>query len=154
MRLTEAGLPLAAQVALGVGLVAGYWVWSRAYYRLLDPALRGAVGRMLGVPIAWVLRHDASYETPFEMVRTPYRRWTWGIPDVTRRTFLRDGAVAFLSLLLVNVLAGVWPAALFLYLFLGPQLLSYVVFLPACLAVIGIYSTFWSGRYEVPGMRS
>jgi hypothetical protein len=63
-RLTEAGLPLAAQVALGAGLVVGYWAWSRAYYRLLDPALRGVVGRMLGAPVAWVLRHDASYETP------------------------------------------------------------------------------------------
>jgi len=153
-QLITAAWPLRLQVAFAVVLVAGYFLWSRLYYRSVDRRLRSAVGRRLGARIIWVPRHSGSYQTPFETGFARYHRWTWGIEAEHDRTFLRDGLVALLTLVIVNVLGGLWPIAIFLWVFLGLEALAYVVFLPLCVALIAIYSIFWSGRYQVSGMRT
>ena len=152
-RLITAAWPLHLQIAFAVAEVVGYFIWSRLYFRVLDQPLRSQIGRALGVSIIWVLRHSSSYQTPFESGFSRYHRWSWGIEAESERTLLRDGAVAMLSFLCVNVFGGLWPIAIFLFVFLGLDALSYVVFIPVCIAVIAIYSVFWSGRYEVAGMR-
>lgn len=151
--LVTAGWPLAWQIAFGVALLAGYFAWSRIYFRAVDPGLRAWLGRRLGARVVWVQRHGAEYPTPFELTRAQYRRWSWGIEPEAQRTFGRDGAAAVLCILCVNVLGGLWIPAAFLFVFLGLKAISYVVFLPACVGVIGIYSAFWSGKHEVDGMR-
>ena len=151
--LIAAALPLPWQVALGALLVAGAWLWARLYYRRVDPRVRASIGRLLGTRIIWVLRNSSSYETPFLWERTPYRYWSWGIEALADRTLLRDGLTGLLSVLIVNVTGGLWPFALFLWAFLGLKALSYVVFLPVCCALLVIYAIFWSGRYEIAGMR-
>ena len=152
-RLVAAGWPLPAQAALGIALVAGYVAWSRAYYRGADPAVRRHLGRRLGAELVWVVRGDGSYATPFAWGAARRPRWSWGIAAEGDRTFARDGVVALLCVLVVNVLAGVVPVALLLYAFAGARVLSYAVFLPACVAMLAIYALRWSGRYEVAGMR-
>jgi hypothetical protein len=149
-RLIAAAWPLPWQAALGCALAAGYLAWSRLYYAALDPRLRRAVGGAVGARVVWVRRHSADYPTPFELggVRRP-PRWSWGIAAEGERSWGRDAAVSLLCVLLVNVAAGLWPAALVLYAFAGARVLSYAVFLPTCLAAIAIYSVFWTGRYAV-----
>jgi hypothetical protein len=151
--LIVATLPLAWQVALGALLVMGAWMWARLYYRRVDPLVRASVGRLLGTRIIWVLRNSSSYETPFLWERTHYRYWSWGVAAPADRTLLRDGLTVLLSVLIVNVACGLWPCALFLWVFLGLKALSYVVFLPVCCALLVISSIFWTGRYEITGMR-
>jgi hypothetical protein len=85
--------------------------------------------------------------------RTHYRYWSWGIAAPAERTLLRDGLTCLLSVLIVNGAGGLWPFALFLWLFLGLKALSSVVFLPVCWALLVIYAIFWTGRYEIAGMR-
>ncbi len=152
-QLTTAAWPLWFQVAFALVLVAGYLIWSRLYYHVVDQILRIRIGGSLGVDIIWVRRHSRSYPTPFESGWARYQQWSWGIAAEHERTFLRDDLVAALSLLVVNVLAGLWPIAIFLFVFLGLKALSYVVFLPLCVAMLAIYAVFWSGKYEVAGMR-
>lgn len=152
--LVTAAWPFPLQAAFGVALAAGYFLWSRLYFRVLDPALRGRLGRALGARVVWVHRHGGSYPTPLETGFRSYRRWSWGIEEESRRTLLRDGAAAALSFLCVNVAGGLWPIALFLFVALELRALSYVVLMPVCLAALAIYSVFWSGRYEVAGMRA
>jgi VIT1/CCC1 family predicted Fe2+/Mn2+ transporter len=153
--LITAAWPLPMQMAFGAGLVAVYWAWSRFYYAVIDPALRNVVGGVLGAKVVWVPRHSAEYETPLELgfPRNRYHRWTWGIAVPARRTVRNDLAASLLSLLFVTLIGGLWPIAVFLFVFLQLKALSYVVFLPVCLAVIAIYSLFWAGRHEVAGMR-
>lgn len=152
--LVTAAWPFPWQVAFGVALAAGYFIWSRLYFRALDPALRGRVGRALGARVVWVLRHSGSYPTPLETGFRSYQRWSCGIADESERTLLRDGAVAALSVVCVNLVGGLCPIAVFLFVALELRALSYVVLMPVCLAAIFIYSVFWSGRYEVAGMRA
>ncbi|HEX6289554.1 MAG TPA: hypothetical protein VFZ66_10205 [Herpetosiphonaceae bacterium] len=152
-QLITAAWPLSWQAAFAIAAVVGYFAWSRLYFRVVDPIVRARVGSALGTRILWVPRHSASYQTAFESGFDRYHYWSWGIEAESERTFLRDGAVALLSFLCVNILAGCWPVAVFLLVALGLEALSYVVFVPACLAILAIYAIFWSGRYEVTGMR-
>lgn len=154
-RLITAAWPLPMQIAFGVAMIAGYWIWSRLYYTAIDTALRRVAGGVLGARVVWVLRHSAEYQTPFELGlnHNRYFRWTWGIAQPERRTLGRDAAAWLLSFLIVTLLGGLWPVAVFLVVFLVWKALSYVVFLPVCLAVIAIYSLFWAGRHQVAGMR-
>jgi hypothetical protein len=152
--LVTAAWPFPLQVVFGVALAAGYFLWSRLYFRALDPALRGRLGRALGARVVWVHRHSASYPTPLETGFRSYRRWSWGIEEERERTLLRDGAAAALSVVCVNLVGGLWPIAVFLFVALELRALSYVVLMPVCLAALVIYSVFWSGRYEAAGMRT
>lgn len=140
------GLP--AQIACALAIVAGYWLWSRWFYAVLDPALRHRLGARLGVRIGWVPRGSGRYPDPLEFDPAPGRwyAWTWGIPAPEERTVARDTLVLLFSILVVTVLGGLWPVAVFFYVALELKGLSYVVFLPASLAVVGIYGAHWSGR--------
>lgn len=155
--LFSAAWSLPTQVAAGALQVIGYFVWSRTYHRRVDPALRDWAGRCLGAPVVWVRRHTHEYDTPFELAflgMNRYARWTWGIQNPARRTFLRDATAYALGVLCVNGIAGTWPVAALLYLALSVHALSYVVFFPACVLNIALYSVFFSGLHEVDGMRS
>jgi hypothetical protein len=154
--LITAVWPLYLQVAFAVGISVIYYFWSILFYRVFDVSLRSFIGHALHVRIIWVLRHSSNYhQTQFEFGVTPtrYRRWTWGIEMEDKRTFFRDGAVSMLSLLVVNILAGLWPIAVFFYVFISLKALSYVVFLPSCIVLLIIYSTFWAGRHKLKGMQ-
>jgi|GEM_PF-6906969 len=152
-QLITASWPLRWQIIFALAIVGGYFIWSQLYFRVVDPVVRAYISRMLGLQIIWVLRHSSSYPTAFEFGFERYHRWSWGIATESQRTFLRDGMTMMLSLLWVNILAGLWPVAVFLLVSLGLQALSYIVFLPTCVATLAIYAIFWSGRYEVTGMR-
>ena len=147
--LVAARLPLPLQLAVGLALTLGYWAWARAFYARVDPALRAAVGRRLGTRVVWVRRNSAAYETPLQIVRVPYARWGWGIAAEGDRTLARDGAVVLGELVLLRVLTGAVPVVAFLFASLSLRLLSYVVFLPACLVVLTLYAVFWTGRSDV-----
>jgi hypothetical protein len=151
--LTRGAWPLGWQAVLAVVAVAGYWLWSRAYYRVVDPGMRRRVGRALGAAVVWVPRHTAEYQTPIESGFTRGRRWTWGIAAERERTATRDAAALALCVLVVNLAAGLWPVAVTLYLTLWRYPLSALLLIPVLTAVIAIYSVFWTGRYEVRGMR-
>lgn len=153
--LITAAWPLPAQIAFGTGLAAVYWAWSRFYYAVIDPALRNVLGGVLGAKVVWVARHGGEYETPLDLgfPDNRYDHWTWGIAVPAMRTVRNDAAALLLSFLFVTLLGGLWPIAVFLFVFLQLKALSYVVFLPVCVAVIAIYSVFWAGRHEVAGMR-
>ena len=153
VRLISAAWPFHVQVVFALATVIGYFLWSRLYFRAVDPLVRARVGHALGVHVIWVLRHSADYQTAFESGLERYYQWSWGIEAEHQRTFLRDGAVAILGFLIVSVLAGLTPIAVFLVATLGFNALSGVLFIPACVATLAIYAIFWSGRYEVSGMR-
>ena len=55
-------------------------------------------------------------------------------------------------LLLVPVLCGLSPVAVFLIAFLAADVLSVLVAYPLLFLTIPIYTRYWSGKYEVPGM--
>ncbi|PLS82906.1 MAG: hypothetical protein CYG59_02690 [Chloroflexi bacterium] len=151
--LITAASPLYWQLIFAVALVVGYFFWSRLYFQVLDPAVRDRIGAALGLKLIWVLRHSASYQTAFEWGSVRYHRWSWGIALEHQRTFLRDGLVVVLSLVCVNIIAGLWPLAVFLVVALELKALAYVTFFPTCCAMLALYAIFWSGRYEVAGMR-
>ncbi len=151
--LITAAWPLHGQVSFVIGIVLGYFIWSRLYFRVIDPGIRTRVGAALGVQLIWVLRHSASYQTAFEWEFARYYRWSWGIAQEQQRTFLCDGAVLVLSLLVVNIVAGLWPIGVFLAVALWLEALSYIVFFPTCCLMLALYAIFWSGRYAVAGMR-
>jgi hypothetical protein len=152
--LITAAWPFPWQVMGALTTAIGYFIWSRFYFRVFDRLVRAYVGQVFGTQIIWVLRHSQSYQTSFESGFARYPRWSWGIEREHERTFLRDGAVVVLSFLLVNLLGGLWPVAVFLFMALGLDALSYIIFLPTCIATLAIYGIFWSGRYEVTGMRA
>ena len=152
-QLTTAAWPLPWQIAFGVVMVMGYVGWSRLYFRVLDRGVRARIGRVLGVHIRWVQRHSASYQTPFETGFERYHAWSWGIEEERQRTFLRDGLVASLCFVVVNLAFGLWPVAIFFLVSLGLRALSAIILIPAIVAVVAIYAVFWAGRYEVAGMR-
>jgi hypothetical protein len=152
-QLISAAWPLPWQITFALTMLIGYFLWSRWYFRVGDGLVRRQLSQVIGTPIQWVLRHSASYPTAFESGFARYQRWSWGIAQERDRTWLRDGTVALLSILVVNVLAGLWPMALFLGVALGLNALSYLIFVPACVIMLAIYAIFWSGQYEVTGMR-
>ena len=152
-QLMTAAWPFSWQVVFALAATIGYFMWSRLYFRVVDPILRAWFGQALGLTIVWVLRHSARYQTAFESGLARYPRWSWGIAMEHQRTFLRDGAVVLLCCLCVNILSGLWPLAVFMFVALGLRALSYIILLPACIVMVAIYAIFWSGRYEVTGMQ-
>jgi hypothetical protein len=151
--LTRGAWPLGWQAVLAVVAVAGYWLWSRAYYRVVDPGMRRRVGRALGAAVVWVPRHTAEYQTPIESGFTRGRRWTWGIAAERERTATARRRRARALRPRRHLAAGLWPVAVTLYLTLWRYPLSALLLIPVLTAVIAIYSVFWTGRYEVRGMR-
>ena len=149
--LTTAAWPLGTQVMFAAGFLLAYWWWSRYGFAGVDRAARAWLGRRLGVTVVWVPRNTVEYQTPFHY-RGRYRRWSWGIAAEGDRTFVADGVVATASLLIVNAVAGALPIGPLLYVSLWLRALSYVVFLPACVVAIAIYSVYWSGHYHVAWM--
>ena len=150
--LTQAAWPLPLQLLSAAAFVIGYWVWSRHAYAAVDRAVRAWLGQRLGVAVVWVPRNTAEYATPF-YYRGRYRRWSWGIAAEADRTFTADGVVATASVVVVNIVAGAVPLAAPLYAAVSSGVWSYVVLLPASVAVIAIYSVYWSGHYRVAWMR-
>jgi len=57
-------------------------------------------------------------------------------------------------LFLVPVLCGLWPVAVFLVAFLAAEVPSILVAYPLLFLTILIYARYWSGKYEVAGMRT
>lgn len=151
-QLISAALPFPLQIAVALGLVVGYLSWSGLYFRVLDRRVRTHIGRALGVRVRWVRRGSASYQTPYELDSQRHFRWSWGIEDERQRTLLRDGLVATLCFVVVNLVGGLLPVAIFFLVTLWFRALSAVLLIPAIAAVLAIYTVFWSGRYEVTGM--
>ncbi len=141
---------LAPQIVFAIGWTMGYVIWSRAYYRILDPYLRRRASELLGVPIVWALR-QGTHNRPLGFGPL-YDTWAWYIPDEHARTVAKDTMVYVLWLVAVPVLGGLWPVAVLLLVFLGTSFLSPLVALPLLFAIIPIYSIYWSGRYELAGM--
>ncbi len=150
--LIAAALPLPLQIAAGAGLIVLFFLWPRFYYGVLDSPLRTVVGRMIGADVVWVPRNSAAYPTPAQWGYA-WRRWTWGIADPASRPRVSDVAAWVLSILIVNVMAGIWTGAVLYALFVPLRAISYVVFFPACIAFLFFYGVFWSGRREIAGMR-
>ena len=76
-----------------------------------------------------------------------------GSEEERERAFLRDGLVASLCFVVVNLACGRWPVAIFFVVSLGLRALSPIILIPAIMAMVAIYAVFWTGRYEVAGMR-
>jgi hypothetical protein len=141
---------LLLQIAFAIGWTAGYVLWSRAYYRTVDPRLRALIGEWLGARLGWVHRQGTGGR-PLRF-GPRYATWTWGIADPHARTAVNDSLVYVLYVLIVPVLAGLWPVALLLGLVLGMRWLHPLITLVLLFAIIPIYSLYWAGRYQVPGM--
>jgi hypothetical protein len=67
---------------------------------------------------------------------------------------LQEGVVYAAWLLLVPVLCGLLPVAVFLTAFLLADFPSILIAYPLLFLIIPIYIRYWSGKYEVSGMRS
>ncbi len=150
------GVALAVQLGIAVGWVVAYIAWSRWYYRRVDPALRQRVARRVGAPIVWTYRRGTTSGSSLSF-RLPVSTWSWGIDDAdhgTLRGAARDGGVFALYVLVVPVLAGMTPVAVLLVLVLGAHALHPLVAYPLLFLVIPLYARYWSGRYEVAGMRT
>ena len=149
------GGALAGQVALALGWVLGYVLWSRWYFRRLDPRLRSSLQGWAGGRVVWTYRRGGASGGSLSF-RLPVSTWSWGIDDADRSTLrgtVRDGAVYALYVVTVPVLAGLWPVAVLVVIALVAHLLHPLVAYPLFFVVIPVYARYWSGRYEVPGMR-
>ncbi|HEV2722247.1 MAG TPA: hypothetical protein VG323_19670 [Thermoanaerobaculia bacterium] len=126
----------------------GYVVWSLLYYRVLDPLLRRVVGAIVGTRVVWVYRKGSLYADPLSFT-LPYSRWSWGAAD-GENARAKDAVVYMLCVVLVFIIAGLWPVAVLLAAFFSKWLNPLVALLPLFL-IIPIYSIWWSGRYRVHG---
>ena len=108
---------------------------------------------MLGVRIVWAVRQGGFQKGPL-WFGPLYDTWSWCIEGGERRTILKEGLVYAAWLLVVPVLCGLLPVAVFLIPFLLVGFPSILVAYPLLFLIIPIYIRYWSGKYEVPGMRS
>lgn len=149
------GGALVGQLGIAVGWLIGYIGWSRWYYRRLDPALRARLSRRVGAPVVWTYRRGDRSGGNLSM-RLAISTWAWGLDDTDRSTLrgaARDGVVYALYVVAVPILAGLAPVALLLALILAHALHGLIAY-PLLFLVIAVYARYWSGRYEVPGMRT
>jgi hypothetical protein len=144
--------PLGVQIAFGVAYVVGSILWPRVYYRRLDPLLRKWLGHKLKVRIVWAVR-QGGLNRGLLWFGPLYDTWSWTIEGGERHTVWQEGGVYVAWLLLVPVLCGLSPVAVFLIAFLAADVLSVLVAYPLLFLTIPIYTRYWSGKYEVPGMR-
>jgi hypothetical protein len=145
--------PIGVQITLGLGYVVGSILWPRLYYRRLDPVLRGWLGDKLGVRIVWAIRQGGFNKGPL-WFGPLYDTWAWSIESDQPRTILQEVIVYIAWVLLVPVLCGLWPVAVFLIGVLAAEVPSILIAYPLLFLTIPIYARYWSGKYEVPGMRT
>lgn len=145
---------LAVQVVAAVLWTGTYVVWSRAYYRVLDPWLRRRVGAWVGGEVSWVYRVGSFHTGRLSFTRRS--SWSWGLAgertettvQEAGRATLRDFAVYICFLLCVPIFAGLWPVAILLYVGLWRHALSVVVLLPLLFLVGPLYIAHWDLRDE------
>ena len=137
-------LALLAHAALGVAWVVGYVLWSRLYWRAIDPWARRRVGGRLGVRVVWEYREPNS-QRAFDF-RPRYGGWQWAIAGRPEGAFLTAAAVRLVNLAL-TLAGGLWPIALLLYAALWARLLSAVVAYPLLFLVAPLYIRYWHGGY-------
>jgi len=145
--------PIGVQITLGLGYVVGSILWPHVYYGRLDPVLRGWLGDKLGVRIVWAIRQGGFNKGPL-WFGPLYDTWAWSIEGEQQRKFFQEFIVYTASLMLVPVLCGLWPVAVFLGAFLAAEVPSILVAYPLLFLTIPIYARYWSGKYEMLGMRS
>ena len=144
--------PIGVQILFGAGYLVGSVVWPRLYYRRLDPVLRRWLGDNLGIRIVWAVRQGGFHRGPL-WFGPLYDTWSWCVEGGERRTILQEVIVYAAWLLLVPVLSGLWPVAVFLLSFLVADFLSILIAYPLLFLTVPIYTRYWSGKYEVPGMQ-
>lgn len=146
-------MPLGVQIALAVIYLAGSIIWPRIFYRRVDPVLRGWLGEKLGVRIGWAVRRGGFNRGPL-WFGPLYDTWAWVIEGDPGRTVPREVLVYVAWVLIVPMAAGLLPVAVLFGAFLGLKLISALVAYPLLFLIIPIYTRYWSGRYELPGMRT
>lgn len=150
---TTSGGPLWAQIAFAVAWTVTYALWARVYFRRVDPALRRAVGGWAGEPVHWVLRRGAqrggnTYFSP------RYDTWSWGVAPREGRPLGKDVLLYALSVLVVYVVAGLWPVAVLYGVAFHLPLLSPPFVLLLFFLVIPLSTHFWSARWHTAPGRS
>ena len=143
---------IGAEVVFGAGYLVGSVLWPRLYYGRLDPVVRRWLGDHLGVQIVWAVRQGGFHRGPL-WFGPLYDTWCWCIEGGERRTIIQEVVVNAAWLLLVPVICGLWPVAVFLSAFLIADVLSILIAYPLLFLNIPIYTRYWGGKYEVPGMQ-
>lgn len=142
-----AGAPLWAQIAFALAWVVMYALWARVYFRRVDPAIRRALGGWAGEPIHWVLRRGRQRGGDFLSPR--YDTWSWGLAPREDAPLAKDWSLYVVSVLLVYVVAALWPVAVLYGAAFHLHLLSPPFVLVLFFAVIPLYLRFWSGRWHM-----
>jgi hypothetical protein len=133
---------LVFQLSLASAWVAGYVGWSHLYFLTIDPVIRRRIGTALGVRIVW------TYDARQYFQRGRYSRWRWGVTDAPPdRVVFSELIVHVLCVVIVNVLAGLWPVSL-LYFALVRAWPGPLVLYPCIILAVPIYSIYWTGRYR------
>ena len=140
------GAPLWVQIAFALAWVVAYVRWARVYFRRIDPALRRALGGWAGEPIHWVLRRGRQRGGDFLSPR--YDTWSWGLAPRDDAPLAKDWSLYVVSVLLVYVVAALWPVAVLYAAAFKLRLLSPLFVLVLFFAVIPLYLRFWSGRWH------
>ena len=136
--------PLALYAALGVAWVAGYVLWSRAYWRAVDPWARRRVGARLGVRVVWEYRERNS-QRAFDF-RPRWGGWQWGIAGGPDGAFLKAVAVRLVNLALTFT-GGLLPIALLLYATAWARVVPALVAYPLFFLIAPLYVRYWHGDY-------
>src|SRR5437867_4304841 len=127
--------------------IAGYLGWTYLYYRVLDPLIRGRLGRALGVRIVW------TYDARHYWQQGRYKWWRWGVDGApVDHVVFTEFIVHALSVGIVMILAGMWPIAL-LYLALVDHWAAPLALYACVLLAILIFAIYWAGRYRPPVVR-
>jgi hypothetical protein len=142
----SAGAPLPVQIAFALAWVVTYALWARVYFRRVDPAIRRSLGGWAGEPVQWVLRRGRQRGGDFLSPR--YDTWSWGLAPRENVPTARDWSLYVVSVLVVYVVAALWPVAVLYAAAFHLQLLSPPFVLILFFAVIPLYLRFWSGRWH------
>ena len=143
--MSAASVPtLALHAALGVAWVAGYVLWSRVYWRAVDPWARRRVGARLGVRVVWEYREPNS-QRAFDF-RPRWGGWQWGIAGGPDGAFGKAVVVRVTNLAL-TLTAGLLPIALLLYATAWARVISAVVAYPLFFLIAPLYVRYWHGDY-------
>ena len=147
-----APIPLSSLVldaALGVAWIVGYVLWSRRYWRAIDPWVRRRVGRWVGAEIVWEYRERNSGRA-FDF-RPRWGGWQWGVAGGRDGALLQAGAVRIANVV-VMLVAGLWPIALLLYATAWARVIAAVVAYPLFFLIAPLYVRYWHGDYGVRHM--
>lgn len=145
---TDAGGPLWMQVAFAAGWIAGYVLWTRVYFRVVDPALRAALAAWAGEPVQWVLRRGTlGGGNLYFGLR--YDTWSWGLAPRDDVPFVKDGMLYVMSVVVVYVVAATWPVAVLYWASFVGGLLSPPFVMVLFFLLIPLYRRWWSGGRRV-----